>query len=139
MEVSSKGTNIRYIVSNITCIRAKALYENAYCARAAAELRIKDHKTYLKSDRMSCNSFGANQFRLFLHSAAYVLIHSLQTEVLAQTEFCRSTMKTIQLKIIKVATRVKILKTKVKIEFPKEFSQRPIFENLLLMFGALKT
>lgn len=44
-------------------------------------------------------------------------------------------MKTIQLKIIKIATKVKILKTKVKIEFPKEFPERQVFERLLLMFG----
>ena len=138
VEVNKKGTNVRYIVSNIKCIRTKALYENAYCARGAAELRIKDHKTYLKSDRMSCNSFKANQFRLFLHSAAYVLIHSLQKEALAATEYCKSTMKTIQLKILKIATRVKILKTKVKIEFPLEFPVRKVFENLLLMFGILR-
>lgn len=139
VEVSKKGTNVRYIVSNIKCVRTKALYENAYCARGAAELRIKDHKTYLKSDRMSCNSFKANQFRLFLHSTAYVLIHSLQKEALAATEFCKSTMKTIQLKIIKIATRVKILKTKVKIEFPIEFPQKQIFQNLLLLFGIIRT
>lgn len=138
VEVNKKGTNIRYIVSNIDCIRAKSLYENAYCARGAAELRIKDHKTYLKSDRMSCNNFKANQFRLFLHSAAYVLIHTLQKEALSATEFCNSTMKTIQLKIIKLATKVKILKTKVKIEFPLEFPEKKIFQNLLLMFGALR-
>jgi len=138
VEVNKKGTNVRYIVSNIKCIRTKALYENAYCARGAAELRIKDHKTYLKSDRMSCNSFKANQFRLFLHSAAYVLTHSLQKEALGATEYGKSTMKTIQLKILKIATRVKILRTKVKIEFPLEFPQKKIFENLLLMFGILR-
>lgn len=138
VEISEKGTNLRYVVTNIRCIRTKALYENAYCARGAAELRIKDHKTYLKSDRMSSSSFKANQFRLFLHSAAYVLIHTLQHEALAATDFCRSTMKTIQLKIIKIATRVKILKTKVKIEFPEQFPEREVFENLLLMFGVLR-
>lgn len=138
VEVSHKGTNIRYIVSNIRCIRTKALYENAYCARGNAELRIKDHKTYLKSDRMSCNSFMANQFRLFLHSAAYVLIHSLQKEALAFTEFSNSTMNSIRLKILKVATRVKILKTKIRVEFPREFPEIQIFKNLLLMFQTLR-
>ena len=138
VEVSEKGTNVRYVVTNIRCVRTRALYENAYCARGAAELRIKDHKTYLKSDRMSCSSFKANQFRLFLHSAAYVLLHSLQKQALHATEFCNSTMKTIQLKIIKIATRVKILKTKIKIEFPKEFPEKRVFQKLLLMFGILR-
>lgn len=138
VEVSSMGTNVRFIASNIRCVKTKALYEQGYCARGAAELRIKDHKTYLQSDRMSCNSFMANQFRLFLHSAAYVLIHTLQNEVLKGTEFCKCTMKTIQLKLIKVAARVNILKTKVKIELPVTFYSRWIFEKCLGIFEVIR-
>jgi len=138
VEVTSMGTNIRYIVSSLRCIRAKALYENAYCARGAAELRIKDHKTYLLSDRMSCSSFKANQFRLFLHSAAYVLIHTLQNQALQGTEFCKATMKTIQLKLIKIASRVKILKTKVIIELPVEFCSKLAFEKCFRMFEIIR-
>lgn len=138
VEHNSMGENVRYITSSIRCIRAKALYENAYCARGAAELRIKEHKTYLNSDRMSCSSFMANQFRLFLHSAAYVLIHALQTEVLRGTQYCKSTMKTIQLKIIKVAARVKILKTKIQVELPVSFPTRDVFEKSLGIFCQLR-
>jgi hypothetical protein len=79
VEVNSMGTNSRCVVRSLRAIRTKELYENAYCARGAAELRISYHKTYLLSDRMSCSSFLANQFRLFMHSATYVLIHALQT------------------------------------------------------------
>lgn len=139
VEANSMGTNIRYIVSSLRNIRTKALYENAYCARGAAELRIKDHKTYLLSDRMSCSSFLANQFRLFMHSAAYVLIHTLQTEILKGTELGKATMKTIQLKLIKVAARVKILKTKVKIELPVEFCSKWAFEKGFILFEAIRT
>ncbi|MDD5819410.1 MAG: transposase, partial [Bacteroidales bacterium] len=38
------------------------------------------------ADRMSCTSFRANQFRLFLYSAAYVLLHSMQHTTFAGTE-----------------------------------------------------
>lgn len=138
VEVSSMGTNVRFIVSSLIDVRAKVLYEKGYCARGAAELRIKDHKTYLASDRMSCNSFKANQFRLFLHSAAYVLIHSLQNEVLKGTEFCKATMRTVQLKLIKVATRVKVMKTKIRIELPKIFYGQYIFEHCFKMFEAIR-
>ncbi len=138
VEANSMGTNVRFIVSSLKNVRSKALYEQGYCARGAAELRIKDHKTYLLSDRMSCNSFLANQFRLFLHSAAYVLIHSLQNEVLKGTEFCKATMKTIQLKIIKVATRVKVMKTKVKIELPAKFYSKWAFEKCFRVFEVLR-
>jgi hypothetical protein len=138
VEVNNMGTNVRFIVSSLRCIRAKVLYEKAYCARGAAELRIKDHKTYLLSDRMSCSSFKANQFRLFLHSAAYVLIHTLQNQVLVGTEFCKATMKTIQLKLIKIAARVKILKTKVLIELPVDFCSKWAFEKCFKMFDIIR-
>jgi hypothetical protein len=138
VEVSSMGTNIRYITSSMRNVRSKALYEKGYCARGTAELRIKEHKTYLLSDRMSCNSFMANQVRLFLHSAAYVLIHTLQTEVLKGTEYCKATMKTIQLKLIKVAARVRFMKTKIKIELPEDFYSRLIFEKCFLIFETIR-
>nr|NQU90906.1 IS1380 family transposase [Bacteroidota bacterium] len=138
VEVSSMGTNVRYIVSSLQNIRSRALYEQGYCIRGAAELRIKDHKTYLKSDRMSCNSFKANQFRLFLHSAAYVLIHSLQNEILQGTEFCKATMRTIQLKVIKVAAQVKVLKSKIKIELPASFYSQNAFVKCFQVFEILR-
>jgi hypothetical protein len=119
VEVSTMGTNIRYIVTSLIDFRTRDLYEKGYCARGAMELRIKDHKLYLKSDRSSCAKFEANQFRLFLHSMAYILIHTLQKQILKDTEFANATMKTIQLKIIKTAAWVKEMKTKIKIEMPK--------------------
>jgi len=45
VEVTGMGTNVRFIVSSLN-IRAKVLYEQGYFARGAAELRIKNHKTY---------------------------------------------------------------------------------------------
>jgi len=119
VEVSSMGTNIRYIVTSLTDFRTRDLYEKGYCARGSMELRIKDHKLYLQSDRSSCTKFTANQFRLFLHSMAYVLIHTLQKEVLKGTEYANATMKTIQIKIIKTAAWVKEMRTKIKIELPR--------------------
>lgn len=119
VEVNEKGTNVRYIVTDLWEFRTRSLYEIGYCARGSMELRIKDHKTYLKSDRTSCHRFQANQFRVFLHSAAYVLLHTLQKEVLAGTKFYNATMQTLQLKLIKVGVRVKEMKTKIKIEFPR--------------------
>ena len=139
VEVSSMGTNVRFIISSLQNIRSKALYEQGYCIRGAAELRIKDHKTYLKSDRMSCNDFKANQFRLFLHSAAYILIHTLQHEVLKGTEFCKATMKSIQLKVLKVTAQVKVLKSKIKIQLPAKFYSDEAFVKCFKMFEILRT
>jgi len=138
VEVNNMGLNIRYITTSIRNVRTRELYENGYCARGSAELRIKDHKIYLHSDRMSCETFSANQVRLFMHSAAYVLIHTLQNEVLKGTQFCKATMRTIQLKIIKIAARVKMLKTKIQIELSKDYAQRHLLEKCFGMFGLLR-
>ena len=72
VEVSAQGVNTRFVVTDHEQARAKVLYRQLYCARGQAENEIKDHKRYLKSDRTLCHRFEANQFRLFLHSAAYV-------------------------------------------------------------------
>ena len=138
VEVSFMGTNIRYIVTNLIQFRTKDLYEKGYCARGAMELRIKEHKLYLKSDRSSCSSFAANQFRLFLHSIAYVLLHTLQKEVLKGTEFVNASFKTIQNKIIKTAAWVKELKTKIKIELPRCCPTKTIQSNCFEMFSIMR-
>ena len=138
MNDKSNKPNVRFIVTNAMNARANKLYEQVYSARGNAELFIKDHKLYLKSDRTSCNRFEANQFRLFLHSAAYVLIHSLQNSVLRATEFANATMQTIQLKLLKIGARVKELKTRVKIEFSSSFTHQTIFRNACSIFECLR-
>jgi len=138
VEVSEMGTNIRYIVTNLVQFRAKDLYEKGYCARGTMELRIKEHKLYLMSNRSSCHRFKANQFRLFLHSIAYVLLHTFQKEVLRGTEFENATFKTIQNKIIKTAAWVKEMKTKVKIELPRCCPTKSIQSNCLEMFAVMR-
>lgn len=136
--VSDKGTDLRYIVTDMYEYRTQRLYELGYCGRGKMELYIKDHKTYLHSDRTSCHRWQANQLRLFLHSAAYVLIHTLQKTIFVGTQYYNSTMDTIQKKIIKVAASVKELKTKIKIELPVCCPQQQEIEKAFKMFEILR-
>jgi hypothetical protein len=64
VEVTTMGINIRYIVTSLNNYRTRDIYEKGYCARGSMELRIKDFKLCLRSDRSSCTKFTANQFRL---------------------------------------------------------------------------
>jgi hypothetical protein len=50
---------------------------------------------------------------------AYILIHTLQKELLRGSKYANATMKTIQLKIIKTAAWVREMKTKIKVELPR--------------------
>ena len=77
VEATSKGCDVRFVVTNLPG-RAKVLYEKVYCVRGRMENMIKDHKPYTKSDRTSCHSWEANQFRQFLHTGAYWLRHQLR-------------------------------------------------------------
>jgi len=60
VEVTEKGTNTRFVVTDLKRIGAKRLYQKIYCARGQMENYIKDHKVGLKSDRTSCHRFLAN-------------------------------------------------------------------------------
>ncbi len=76
-EITQGKTNPRFVVTNIRNRTPKFLYEKVYCARGRMEGFIKNHKTFLHSDRTSCHRFPANQFRLFL----YVLVHASNISV----------------------------------------------------------
>jgi hypothetical protein len=81
VEVSEQGVNTRFVVTDMEQAHAQVLYRHISCARGQMENKIKDHKLYLKSDRTSCHRFEANQVRLFLHSAASMLLETLRREV----------------------------------------------------------
>jgi hypothetical protein len=67
----------------------------------------------------------------------YILIHTLQKQVLKGSEYASATMKTIQLKIIKTAAWVKEMKTRIKIELPQfcptKLDQIKAFEMLMVL------
>ncbi len=73
------------------------LYEEVYCDRGNAELFIKDHKNGLKSGRASCHKATANQFRLFLHSAAYMLMHALRDKLPDGAQLAHAQFDTIRM------------------------------------------
>ena len=134
VEVSKDGTNIRFILTDLENAKATALYQQVYSARGTAELNIKEHKLYLKSDRTSCHRFEANQFRLFLHSAAYVLFHALKTNILKNTQWANATIETIRLRFLKIGASIQELKTRIKVELPSSY---PFKQQLTHSFQIL--
>ena len=138
VEYSKKGTNVRFVVTNLTEPDPATIYKQIYCGRGQMENYIKDHKRSLKSDRTSCHSFEANQFRLFLHSAAYVLMHSLRENILKGTELAQAQFDTIRLKILKVGAKVREMKTRIKLHLPSSFPYKSIFYKASAVFSAIR-
>ena len=136
-EMTEKGANPRYVATNLTSSQAGFIYEQIYCARGRMEGFIKNHKSVLRSDRTSCHRFEANQFRLLLHSAAYVLIHALVTVGLTSTKWAHAQFDTIQKGLLKVAARIQEIGTKIKVQLPGAFPLKAIYERLCLSFAQL--
>lgn len=130
-EITARGQNTRFVVTNLESSRASFIYQNVYCARGQMENFIKNHKTFLHSDRTSCHTFTANQFRLFLHSAAYVLIQALAQIGLQGTTWRNAQVNTLQNRFLKVAGRVCELKTKITFHLPLSFPLQHMFDKIM--------
>lgn len=116
-EHTGDKANPRFIVTSLSMEThpAQALYEGLYCARGEMENRIKEAQLNLFADRLSAETFRANQLRLWLSSAAYVLMHALRRIGLAGTELARACAHTIRLKLLKIGAVVKISVRRVKL------------------------
>lgn len=138
VEVSEQGINTRFVVTDLEQARTKVLYQKISCARGQAENDIKDHKLYLKSDRTSCHRFEANQLRVLLHAAAYVLLETLRREVLKTTQWASATMETIQLRVLKLGARVQECEDRITISCPSSCPVAPILRRSLTLLACVR-
>ena len=79
------------------------------------ENRIKEAQLELFADRLSAATFRANQLRLWLASAAYVLMQALRRVGLAGTELARACANTIRLRLLKIGAVVTVSVRRVKL------------------------
>ena len=114
-EINDKGQNCRFVVTNINGSAAESLY-NKYAQRGDPENRIKELKNDLQIDRTSCHRFFANQFRLFLHAAAFVLFDFLR-RLLYGTQWAKAQVSTLQRDLVKLGVRVKQTARRVWLHF----------------------
>lgn len=138
LEATAMGTDARFVVTDLEGVGAKVLYETLYCDRGNAERMIKEHKVFLKSSRMSCSTAEANQFRLFMHSAAYVIMHGLRETVLRGTALATATFDTIRLRLLKVAARVQVGKTLVRFHLPASSPAAELFARTAALAAGVR-
>jgi hypothetical protein len=125
-EHTAKGANPRFVVTNVPG-EAQELYEDVYCQRGEMENRIKEQQLDLFADRTSCHRFLANQFRLLLSSAAYVLVQALRRVALAGTELATAQVGTLRLKLFKVAARVVLSARRVVFHLASSYPYQELF------------
>ena len=130
VEVGPQGCDTRFIVTSLTG-RGRHLYEKVYCARGQAENHIKSWKTHLAADRTSCHAATANQFRLFLHIAAYWLMWRLQTAIPKRSIWRRLDFQSLRLRLIKLAVRVIERKSVIRLHLPSACPHQPQIRLIL--------
>jgi hypothetical protein len=127
-EHHAQGANPRFVVTNVPG-EPQMLYDDVYCHRGEMENRIKEQQLELFADRTSCHRFLANQFRLLLSSAAYVLVQALRRTALAGTELACAQVGTIRLKLLKVAARVVITVRRVVFHLASSYPYQALFRR----------
>ena len=107
------------------------LYEDFYCARGDMENRIKEQQLDLFADRTSAATMCANQLRLYLSSAAYMLMHALRRLGLKDTPLARAQCQTIRLKLLKIGARIRLTVRTVWISMSEAYPYAEVFATIL--------
>lgn len=127
-ERMAEGENVRFIVTNIDDLEPEAAYDH-YTERGQSENFIKDLKNAMFADRLSCSAFMANQFRLLLHTAAYIVMIELRRE-LADTALAHAQMDTLRLKLLKIGASIVVTARHVWVQLSRFDPSRPLFESV---------
>jgi hypothetical protein len=125
--------NPRFVITNMTQ-SPRWLYEKVYCQRGEIENRIKELHA-LEIDRTSCSSFWANQFRVLLTAAAYVLMQELRLSA-ANTNCARAQVWTLRERLLKLGARVVVSVRRMVLHMPASFPFLPAFQKVALALGA---
>jgi hypothetical protein len=130
-----EGENTRFIVTNLPG-EPQALYDDLYCQRGEMENRIKEQQLGLFADRTSCHDFVANQFRVLLSAAAYILIETLRRVGLAQTELATAQVTTIRLKLLKIGARITCSVRRIVLHLAGGYPYKELFAEVLSRLGS---
>lgn len=127
----AQGPNTRFVVTNLGNLRPAQIYDGLYTARGDMENRIKEQQLHLFADRTSCHKFIANQFRLMLASAAYVLVDHLRRTTLKGTELACAQVETVRLKLFKIAARVRTSVRRVVFHFSSSYPYQRLLREIV--------
>ena len=110
------------------------LYEKVYCARGDVENRIKELKD-LQLDRTSCCRLRANQLRVFLTAAAYVLMQELRLHA-ARTACARTQVMWLRDRLLKLSVHVVSSVRRLVLHLPRSTPNLDAWRKTALSLGA---
>ena len=89
------------------------------------------------AERTSCCRANPNQMRLFPHVGAYRLTWSLRALMPRRSRWRAAQFDTIRLRLIKLAVRIEVLKTQVRLHLPRATPHQALFALLLTRMPRL--
>ena len=119
--------NPRFVVTNLRQT-PRFIYERVYCARGDIENRIKELLDGPQIDRGSCCRFWANQLRVLLTAAAYVLMQELRLRP-ARTAWLRDRLLKLGVHVVRSVRRVVL-------HLPRATSHLEAWRHIALALGA---
>jgi hypothetical protein len=125
--------NPRFVVTNLP-EAPEAVYQ-FYCGRGDVENRLKELHHGLELDRTSCTQFLANQFRVLLTLAAYILFQELQRRAIG-TACAAAQVTTLRERLIKLAVWVQRPARRIVLHLPASFPRLPTWTQLARAVGA---
>lgn len=108
--------NPRFVVTNLEA--APATVYALYCQRGDVENRLKELHDGLALGRTSCSPFWANQFRVVLTAAAYVLLQELRRQAHG-TACAPAQVATLRERLLKLAVWVEQSVRRIVLHLPQ--------------------
>jgi hypothetical protein len=125
--------NLRFVVTNMKRT-PKGVY-TWYCQRGDAENRIKELKVGLAMDRTSCCSFLANQFRVQLTVAAYVLLQELAQQA-RHTKYRDAQVTRLRDKLLKLPAWIEESVRRVVVHLPASWIGESDWQRVAVAVAA---
>ena len=126
--------NPRFVVTN-SPHAPRTVYEQIYCQRGDMENRLKELHHGLEMDRTSCSRFLANQFRVLLTLAAYILFQELQRRARG-TACADAQVTTLRERLIKLAVWVERSVRRIVLHLPATCPWLSTWRQLARAVGA---
>jgi len=126
--------NPRFVVTNLSSA-PRVVYHQVYCARGDIENRIKELRDGLQIDRTSCCRFWANQLRVLLTAAAYVLMQELRLRA-AHTACARAQVTWLRDRLLKLGVEVVRSVRRIVLHLPRATPDLHAWRRIALELGA---
>ncbi len=120
--------NPRFVITNLRQT-PQWIYTHVYCARGDSENRWKELKLALAFGRTSCTRFWANQLRITLTAAAYVLLQELQLHA-DRTALAGAQVTRLRQAVLTIGVRVVRSVRRIVLHFPQSHPEADIWMHL---------